>query len=84
MLFETVLGFCVGVVARFIIRDSPGMGADTLAGIVGGGLGGWIYLLFGHKYPFDDTSAWGLVAAAAGAVIVILVTRATAGRRTVA
>lgn len=84
MLVEAVVGLCAGVIARYVVPDSPGIGADTLAGIVGGGLGGFIYKLFGHNVPLDGYSAWSIVSAMLGAFILILVMRATAGRRTIA
>ena len=84
MLVETVVGLCVGVLARYIVPDSPGIGGDTLAGIAGGGLGAFIYKLFGHKPPFDDYNGWSITSAAVGAFILILVIRAAAGRRTIA
>lgn len=84
MLVECIAGFCVGIIARYVIPDSTGIGADTLLGIVGGGLGAFIYKLFGHKPPFDDFNVWSIASAVAGAVIIILVIRATAGRRTIA
>lgn len=84
MLVEAVVGLCVGVIARYIIPDSPGIGGDTLAGIVGGGVGGFVYKLFGHKPSFDDYNAWSIASAVAGAFILILVIRAAAGRRTIA
>jgi uncharacterized membrane protein YeaQ/YmgE (transglycosylase-associated protein family) len=84
MLVECVAGFIVGVVARYVIPDSAGIGADTLFGIVGGGVGAFVYKLFGHKPPFDDYNIWSIASAVVGAVIFILVIRSTAGRRTVA
>lgn len=84
MLVEAIAGFCVGVIARYVIPDSSGIGADTLFGIVGGGLGAFIYKLFGHKPPFDDFNIWSIGSAVVGAVVMILVIRATAGRRTIA
>ena len=84
MLVEAVVGLCVGIIARYIVPDSPGVGGDTLAGIVGGGLGAFIYKLFGHAPPFDGYDAWSITSAAAGAFILILVIRAAAGRRTIA
>jgi len=84
MLVETAVGLCVGVLARYIVPDSPGVGADTLTGIVGGGLGAFIYKLFGHKPPFDDFNAWSIASAAVGAFVMILVIRAAGGRRTIA
>ncbi len=84
MLVEAIAGLCVGVLARYIVPDSPGVGGDTLAGIVGGLLGGFIYKLFGHKPPLDDYNGWSIASAAIGAFVIILVIRATAGRRTIA
>lgn len=84
MLVEAIAGFCVGIIARYVIPDSTGIGTDTLFGIVGGGLGAFIYKLFGHKPPFDDFNVWSIASAVVGAVIMILVIRATAGRRTIA
>lgn len=84
MLAEVVTGLCVGIVARYILPDSQGIGADTLTGIVGGGVGAFIYKLFGHTLPFDDFNGWSLVSAAAGAAVLLFIMRAAAGRRTVA
>jgi uncharacterized membrane protein YeaQ/YmgE (transglycosylase-associated protein family) len=84
MLAEVMAGLCVGIIARYIVPDSQGIGADTLTGIVGGGVGAFIYKLFGHRLPYDQYDAWSLISAAAGAAILILVMRATTGRRTVA
>jgi uncharacterized membrane protein YeaQ/YmgE (transglycosylase-associated protein family) len=84
MLVEAIAGLCVGIIARYVIPDSTGIGTDTLFGIVGGGLGAFIYKLFGHKPPFDDFNAWSIASAVVGAIIMILVIRATAGRRTIA
>jgi uncharacterized membrane protein YeaQ/YmgE (transglycosylase-associated protein family) len=84
MVVEVVAGFCVGVIARYIVPDSQGIGADTLLGIVGGGVGAFIYKLFGHHLAFNEFNAWSIASAAAGAFVLILVGRATAGRRTVA
>lgn len=81
---EAIVGLCVGVVARYIVPDSPGIGSDTLMGIVGGGLGGFIYKLFNHQVPFDQFNLWSIACAAIGAFALVLVTRATAGRRTIA
>lgn len=84
MLVHAIAGLAAGIVARFFVPDSPGIGADTLAGILGGFLGGFVYELFGHKPPFYDYNGWSIVSAIAGAMILIFILRATAGRRTVA
>lgn len=83
MLLEVLVGFCVGIAARYVIPDSAGVGADTLLGIVGGGVGAFIYKLFGHRPAFDEWDPWSLVCAAIGAFVLIVAVRAAAGRRTV-
>jgi uncharacterized membrane protein YeaQ/YmgE (transglycosylase-associated protein family) len=84
MLLEVLAGFCVGVLARYVIPDSIGIGADTLLGIVGGGVGAFIYKLFGHRPAFDEWDAGSIACAVAGAFILILIVRAASGRRTIA
>lgn len=84
MLLEVLVGFCVGVLARYAIPDSAGVGADTLLGIVGSGVGAFTYKLFGHRPAFDEWNAWSLVCAAAGAFVLIVVVRAASARRTIA
>lgn len=84
MLVEIGVGFCVGALARYVVPDSLGIGADTLLGIIGGGVAAFIYKLFGHTLTFEQFSGASIACAAAGAFILILATRTAAGRRTIA
>lgn len=84
MLLEVLAGFCVGIIARYVVPDSAGIGADTLLGIVGGGVGAFIYKLFGHRPAFDEWNAGSIACAVVGALVLILVVRAATGRRTIA
>jgi uncharacterized membrane protein YeaQ/YmgE (transglycosylase-associated protein family) len=86
MLAETMTGFCMGLVLWYLVPDSKGIGMDTIFGLVGGGVGAYVYHLFGHRIPFDlwAWNAWSLVSSAAGAALLVLVVRAAGGRRTVA
>jgi uncharacterized membrane protein YeaQ/YmgE (transglycosylase-associated protein family) len=84
MIAEALAGIVSGVFAWYVIPDSIGVGADTLLGLVGGGLGAFIYKLFGHRIGFDGFNAWSVASAVIGALAVILVSRAAAGRRTIA
>ena len=84
MLAECIAGFAVGLVARYIVPDSPGAGVDTLLGIVGGGAAAFIYKLFGHRLSVDDFNVWSIIVAAAGALTLIVLSRAAGGRRTIA
>ena len=84
MMVEAAAGFAVGLLAYYIVPDSPGAGADTLTGLVGGGVAAFIFKLFGHTLAFDDFSVWSITSAAAGALFSIILLRATAGRQTIA
>lgn len=84
MWAECLAGFLAGAVARYFIPDSRGFGPDTLLGIIGGGTAGFIYKQFSHRLSFDQFDAWTVVTAAAGALILIILSRGIAGRRTIA
>lgn len=84
MLVEAIAGLIVGVFARWFIPDSQGIGADTLIGVIGALMGGFVYKLFGHKPPFYDWSDWSVVTAVIVALVFIIVLRGAGGRRTIA
>jgi uncharacterized membrane protein YeaQ/YmgE (transglycosylase-associated protein family) len=84
MLAECLAGFAVGLAARYFVPDSPGAGVDTLLGLMGGGVAGFIYTLFGHRLSVEEFDAWSLIVAAGGAFSLIVLSRAASGRRTIA
>ena len=71
-----VIGLIAGFLARLLVpgRDSMGIIATIVLGIVGSLLGGWL-----ARVLFNDTSV-GLIGSTIGAVIALLVFRAVTGR----
>lgn len=82
MLAHGIAGFLVGIVARYMLPDSPGLGADTLFGVLGGLIGGFTYELFGHTPAFDRSSLWSVISAIVVAFVFLLILRSAVGRRT--
>ena len=79
-----VLGALAGALAKmFLPGDDPGgMIITTVLGIVGALLGGFIASVLGLGDPLDeffDISTW--ITAVVGAIVVLLIYRAVAGRR---
>jgi len=80
-----VLGGLAGVLAKFILpgKDPGGIIVTIILGIVGALLGGFIAgAVFGINVneEFFDLATW--VSAILGAIILLLIYRAVAGRRT--
>lgn len=83
MAVEAFAGILAGVLAWYVIPDTRGIAADTLLGLIGGGLAAFIYKLFGHRLPFEGWSPESLTAAVFGALLLIGFTRMATGRRIV-
>ena len=80
-----LLGIVAGVIAKALLPgDDPGGFIITaIIGIVGALLGGFLARALGLGDPIDeffDVSTWA--AAIVGAIILLLIYRAVAGRRT--
>lgn len=80
LIWSIVVGFIVGLVARFLMpgRDSAGFIVTTLLGI----LGAFIASFLGHSmglYRADEPA--GFIAAVIGAMLVLFVYRLAVGRR---
>ncbi len=79
-----IIGIVAGYLARLLVpgRDSMGVGATIVLGIVGSFIGGFLgYLLF-HKDSsegFVQPSSW--IGSIIGAVIALLVYNAVSGRK---
>jgi uncharacterized membrane protein YeaQ/YmgE (transglycosylase-associated protein family) len=75
-----LFGFVIGLIARAVMpgRDPLGFIGTTVLGIVGALLGGWIGRALGWYGPNDGA---GFIAATVGAVVVLLIYKALAGRR---
>lgn len=79
-----VLGALAGMIAKAVLPgdDPGGVVVTTIIGIVGAVLGGLVALALFDARPIDeffDVSTW--LAAIAGSVVLLLLYRAMAGRR---
>jgi uncharacterized membrane protein YeaQ/YmgE (transglycosylase-associated protein family) len=79
-----VIGVVAGYLARLLVpgRDSMGVGATILLGIVGSFIGGFLgYVLFHHDSSggFVQPSSW--IGSIIGAVIALLVYNAVSARQ---
>jgi uncharacterized membrane protein YeaQ/YmgE (transglycosylase-associated protein family) len=75
-----LFGFVVGLIARAIMpgRDPMGMIGTTMLGIFGALLAGWMGQAFGWYGPDDGA---GFISATVGAIAVLAVYYAIAGRK---
>lgn len=79
-----IIGIVAGYVARLLVpgRDSMGVGATIVLGIVGSFLGGFLgYVLFHRDSSegFVQPSSW--IGSVIGAVVALLVYNAVSGRK---
>ena len=75
-----IFGFIAGLLARAIMpgRDSMGLLATTVLGIIGAVVAGWIGQALGW---YDRDSGAGLIAAIVGSIIVLGIYNAVVSRR---
>lgn len=76
-----IIGLVAGAIARFLVpgRDPMGWIATLLLGLVGSLIGGFVGGLFTEG---DDTfDPAGLIGSILGAIVALLIYRATIGRR---
>jgi uncharacterized membrane protein YeaQ/YmgE (transglycosylase-associated protein family) len=79
-----VIGFLVGAVARLLVpgRDKIGFVGTTLLGIVGSFVGGFLWeLIQYHQIETTHFRAVGIIGSVIGAVVVLLILRATGAER---
>lgn len=79
-----IIGFVAGLIARAILpgKQSMGLLATTLLGMVGSLVGGLIGSLFSRERSITDLHASGLIMSVIGAIVVLLLV-GMAGRRRV-
>ena len=83
LLYLLVIGLVAGFLARLLVpgRDSMGVGATILLGIVGSLIGGFIgWALFGKDLADGALQASGIIGSVIGAVLALLVYRAMSHR----
>jgi uncharacterized membrane protein YeaQ/YmgE (transglycosylase-associated protein family) len=76
-----ILGLVAGFIASKVV-DHRGQGVvlDIVLGIVGAFVGGFLFHLIGG-YGVTGFNAWSLLVATAGAILVLALWNAVAGRR---
>jgi uncharacterized membrane protein YeaQ/YmgE (transglycosylase-associated protein family) len=81
-IWTIIIGFIAGLIAKFLMpgRDPGGFIITTLLGIVGALVATWLGQAVGWYRAGEGA---GLIGAVVGAVIVLVVYRMVAGRRTV-
>jgi uncharacterized membrane protein YeaQ/YmgE (transglycosylase-associated protein family) len=81
-LWTIIIGFVAGLIAQFLMpgRDPGGFIMTTLLGIGGALVATWLGQAIGWYRAGDGA---GLIGAVVGAVIVLVIYRAVADRRTV-
>ncbi len=79
-----VLGLIAGFIASHLVnRRGEGFLLDIVLGVVGAIVGGWLFAAFGGE-GVTGFNLYSMVVAVIGAIIVLLVYHAFAGRRTTA
>lgn len=82
MIVEALAGALAGFLASYVVPDSPGGAADALFGLVGASVTTFVYKLANPGLAFDSFTAPSIAAAVAGGVLLVVLLRITAGRRT--
>ena len=83
LFYLLVIGIVAGFLARLVVpgRDSMGVGATILLGIIGSFIGGFLgWALFGKDLADGALQASGVIGSVLGAVVALLVYRAMNSR----
>jgi len=84
ILYLLIIGVIAGFIARLLVPgpDPMSAAATIVLGIVGSFIGGFLgYVLFGVDFDEGGIQAAGIVGSIVGAVIALLIYRATSSRR---
>jgi uncharacterized membrane protein YeaQ/YmgE (transglycosylase-associated protein family) len=82
IVFMLILGIVAGYLARLLVPgpDPIGFVGTVILGIVGSFVGGFLgYALFGHDFSEGALQGSGLLGSVIGAMVALLVYRATTG-----
>ena len=76
-----ILGLVAGFIASKVVNKSgEGLMLDLVLGIVGAGVGGYLFTLFGAA-PVTGLNLYSLLVAVVGAVVVLVIYHAIMGNR---
>ena len=84
ILVMIVVGFVAGILARAVVpgRDSMGIGATIVLGVVGSFIGGFLgYALFREDASQGALQPSGILGSVIGGVVALLIYRAMNSRR---
>ena len=77
-----ILGLIAGFIASKIVnKTGEGVVLDIVLGIVGAVVGGWLFAFFGAS-GVTGLNIYSLIVAVIGAIVVLVIYHAVAGRRT--
>lgn len=78
-----VLGLIAGFIASKVVnKEGEGLMLDIVLGIIGAIVGGWLFSLFGAQ-GVSGVNIYSMFVAVVGAIVVLVLYHAVAGRRTV-
>ncbi len=77
IVFGLIAGF---VASRLVNREGEGLILDIVLGVVGAVVGGWVFTFFGAD-GVTGFNLYSMIVAVIGAVIVLVIYHAIAGRR---
>jgi uncharacterized membrane protein YeaQ/YmgE (transglycosylase-associated protein family) len=80
LLSWIIVGLLAGLLARWVVKDDrTGCIYTVIVGVLGAIIGGWLMSAIDEK-GVDDVSLRSIIVAAIGAVLLLLVLQALAGR----
>jgi len=82
IIFMLILGIVAGYLARLLVPgpDPIGFGGTVILGVIGSFIGGFLgYALFGKDFSEGALQPSGLIGSVVGAMLALLVYRATSG-----
>lgn len=78
-----VLGLIAGFIGSKIVNNSgQGLVVDIVLGIVGAFVGGYLFTFFGAA-PVTGLNLYSMLVAVVGAIVVLVIYHAVAGRRAI-
>ena len=80
LLTWIVVGLIAGLLADLVVPGKQNWLVDTLVGMAGAVIGGWLFTAFGGA-PATGFNLWSILVAFIGAVILLYIVKAVQTRR---
>lgn len=80
LLTWIVVGLIAGLLADLVVPGKQNWLVDTLVGMAGAVIGGWLFSAFGGA-PATGFNLWSILVAFVGAVILLYIVKAVQTRR---